>query len=102
MGWPDQAIGSARQYLEGAVNAQTDAIDQIIEGWKRQIDSTSAPMPIPRGFTEHMPGLGAKTEFNPLEPWMFWLQAAEMWQRSWMPDAPSRKDNRPPTQQWRA
>jgi hypothetical protein len=52
-------------------------------------------MAIPRNFSEHMPGLGAKTEFNPLAPWMFWLQAAEMWQRAWMPDVPARKDNRP-------
>jgi len=95
MGWPDQAFRSAREYMEGAATAQTNVIDQIIEGWKRQINSTSAPMAIPRSFTEHMPGLGTKVEFNPLAPWMFWLQAAEMWQRSWMPDALTSKDNRP-------
>jgi hypothetical protein len=95
MGWPDQSIRSTREYLEGAAKAQTEMIDQMIEGWKRQIKSTSAPMAIPRSFTEYMPGLRTKTEFNPLAPWMFWLQAAETWQRTWMPDALARKDNRP-------
>jgi hypothetical protein len=95
MGWPDQAIHSTRGYVEGAAKAQTEMIDQLMDGWKRQINSTSSPMAIPRSFTEYMPGLGTKTEFNPLAPWMFWLQAAEMWQRTWMPDAPARRDNRP-------
>jgi hypothetical protein len=95
MGWPDQAITSTREYLKRAAKAQTEMIDQLMEGWKRQINSPSSPMAIPQSFTEHMSGLGTKTEFNPLAPWMFWLQAAEMWQRAWMPDAAARKDNRP-------
>jgi hypothetical protein len=99
MGWPDQAVRSTREYLEGASKAQTEMIDQVIEGWKRQLTSSAAPMAIPRGFSEQMPGLastyfGAKPEFNPLAPWTFWLQAAEMWQRTWLPEASHRKDNR--------
>jgi hypothetical protein len=98
MGWPDQAVRSTRGYLEGAAKMQTEMIEQIIEGWKRQLESGTAPMAIPRSFSEQMPGLGspffgpAKPEFNPLAPWTFWMQAAEMWQRTWMPDV--RRDNR--------
>lgn len=95
MGWPDQAVRSTREYLKGTAKAQTEIIDQMIEGWKRQIKSTSAPMAIPPSFGEHIPGFGMKTEFNPLAPWIFWLQTAEMWQRTWMPEALARKDNRP-------
>lgn len=100
MGWPDKAVRSTREYLEGAAKVQTEMIDQIIESWKGQLKSDTAPMAIPRTFSEQMPGLGSsffsgKPEFNPLAPWTFWMQAAEMWQRSWMPDAPARKDNRP-------
>src|SRR4029453_10359123 len=87
MGWPDLGTRSTRGDLESASKAQTEMINQIIEGWTRQLKSTSAPMAIPRSFAEHFPGLGTKAEFNPLAPWMFWLQAAEMWQRTWMPDA---------------
>jgi hypothetical protein len=31
-------------------------------------------------------------EFNPLAPWTFWMQAAQAWQRSWMPEAAPRRD----------
>jgi hypothetical protein len=100
MGWPDQAVRSTREYLESASKAQTEMIDRTIEGWKRQLKSSTAPMAIPRSLSQHGPGLastfaGAKPEFNPLAPWMFWLQAAEMWQRTWIPDTLSQKDSRP-------
>jgi hypothetical protein len=100
MGWPDQAVRSTREYLESASKAQTEMIDQIVEGWKGQLKSSTAPMAIPRSLSAQGPDLasafaGAKPEFNPLAPWMFWLQAAKMWQRTWMPDTMSQKDSRP-------
>ena len=95
MGWPDQAIRARREHLETAAKAQTEMIDQIIEGWKRQLKSTTAPMAAPRNFGEQIPGFGpgAKLDFDPLTPWKMWFQAAEMWQRAWMPDPQSRKGN---------
>ena len=98
MGWPDQVVRSTREYLENASKAQTEMIDQIMEGWKRQLKSPTAPMAIPRSFASQIPGRSASPfaeampEFNPLAPWTFWLQAAEMWQRAWMPDMPVRRD----------
>jgi hypothetical protein len=100
MGWPDQAVRATREYLENTSKAQTEAIDQIVESWKRQLKSPTAPMAVPRGFSAQLPALsqlaqgGMMPEFNPLAPWTFWLQAAEMWQRAWMPEAPSRRDAR--------
>jgi hypothetical protein len=99
MGWPDQTIHTTREYLENASNAQTKLIDQIIDGWKQQLKSATAPMAIPRNFAEATAGLGSAfpntmPEFNPLAPWTFWLQTAELWQRTWMPDSLSQKDNR--------
>ena len=98
MGWPDQVVQSTREYLEHACKAQTVMIDQIMEGWKRQLRSPNGPMAIPRGFGGQVSGVsaspfgGAMPEFNPLAPWTFWLQAAEMWQRTWMPDTSARRD----------
>ena len=95
MGWPDQAVQSTAEYLKNASTAQTELIDQIMEGWKRQLRSPMAPMALPQSFTN--PPLSgaafanAMPEFNPLTPWTFWLQAAEMWQRTWMPDVPGRR-----------
>jgi hypothetical protein len=92
MGWPDQATRTTREYLERTSKVQIEMIDQITDGWKQQLKSTTAPMAMPRSFTGQMPG--AMLEFNPLAPWNFWLQAAEMWQRTWMPEMPPRRDTR--------
>ena len=96
MGWPDQAIKATREYFENTSKAQTQMIDQAIEGWKQQLKSPTTPTAFPRTFSDQIPGLawarpGAKQEFNPLAPWTFWLQAAEMWQRTWLPDTAPRK-----------
>jgi hypothetical protein len=100
MGWPDQAIRATREHLENASKMQTQVIDQIMDGWKRQLKSPTAPTSTPRFFTDQMSQMsggttaGSMPEFNPLAPWTFWWQAAEMWQRTWMPDGPTRKDAR--------
>ena len=100
MGWSDQAIRTTREYLEQTSKMQIEMIDQITDGWKQQLKSGTAPMAIPQSFTGQVPGLSATTvggampEFSPLAPWTFWLQAAEMWQRTWMPETPSRREMR--------
>jgi hypothetical protein len=96
MGWTDQAIRVTREHLETAAKAQTDMIDQIVQGWERQLKSPMAPMAALRSLAGAIPGFGpgfpdAKLEFDPLAPWKMWFQAAEMWQRAWMPDPQSRK-----------
>ena len=50
MGWPDQAVRMMREHLENASKAQTEIIDQIMEGWKQQLKSPTAPMAIPRNL----------------------------------------------------
>jgi hypothetical protein len=85
MGWPDQAVKTSRDYLEQISKAQTKMIDGLMESWKEQLKSPT-PMEIPHRLTSWL-SAGAKPEFNPLTPWAFWMQAAEMWQRTWMPDA---------------
>jgi hypothetical protein len=91
MGWPDQAVKTTRDYLEHTSKAQTAMIDGLMESWKQQLRSPVAPMEIPQSFTAGR-STGAMPEFNPMAPWAFWMQAAEMWQRTWMPDTSSRKD----------
>ena len=95
MGWPEQAIRQTREYLENTSKGQTQMIDQIIEGWKQQLKSPTTPMAIPRTFAGQIPGLsgsaGGTPEFNPMAPWAFWMQAAEAWQKTWMPEVEQRK-----------
>lgn len=100
MGWPDQTINAAREQLENVSKMQTQVIDQIMDGWKRQLKSPTAPTGVPGIFANQMSRLSAGTiassmpEFNPLAPWTFWWQAAEMWQRTWMPETPAGKHPR--------
>ena len=100
MGWPDQAVRTAREYLENTSKMQVEMFDQIVDGWKQQLKSATSPMAIPRSFAAAQTSKGsgmptAMPEFSPFAPWAFWLQAAEMWQRTWMPDAsPQRRDFR--------
>jgi len=81
------------EHLEKASKAQTEIIDQIMEGWKQQVMSPGA-MGVPRSFSGQMPSLpgGAMPTFDPMAPWTFWMQAAEAWQRTWMPDAARQTD----------
>jgi hypothetical protein len=84
MGWSDQAIRTTREYLEKTSKVQAEIIDQVMDGWKRQLESATPPMATPSSFTGNVPA--ATPEINQLIPWNFWLQAAKMWQRTWMPE----------------
>jgi hypothetical protein len=100
MGWPEEAVKTTREYLQHTGKVQTQLIDQLIEGWKQQLKSPIAPMAIPPGlpgqtsepFTMKM--AGAMKDFDAFAPWKMWLQAAEMWQRTWMPDVTKRGNTR--------
>jgi hypothetical protein len=100
MGWPEQSIRATQEYLEKVANTQTEIIDQFIEGWKRQLRSQSGPTAVPRAFAEMVPGLtapammGGMPAFSTFSPWAFWMQAAEMWQRTLMPEQFSRDRSR--------
>jgi hypothetical protein len=94
LGWPDYAIKATREYVESVSKLQTQAIEQIVEGWKQQLKSPVAPLGMPSIFGGQSPGaapnFGAMPEFNPMAPWAFWMQAAQAWQRTWMPEATQR------------
>jgi hypothetical protein len=44
MGWPDQAIRTTREYLEKTSKVQVEIIDQVMDGWKRQLKSATEPI----------------------------------------------------------
>lgn len=93
MGWPEEVIGATRKHLMSISKAQTDMIDQVMDSWKHQLSSATSPMSIPPGFSRGMRGItspfaGALPQFNPLEPWTFWFETAELWQSMWVAAAP--------------
>ena len=100
MGWPDEAVKTTREYLRHTAKVQTQLIDQLMEAWKQQLKSPIAPMAIPPGLTGQTSApsastiAGAMPDFDAFAPWKIWLQAAEMWQRTWMPDMAKQGDTR--------
>jgi hypothetical protein len=98
MGWPDHAIRATREYLETASKAQTAILDQLVTSWKEQLKSPTAPLGVPGTFarqlseTSNSPPFKGMPEFNPMAPWTFWMQMAEAWQRTWVPEATRRHD----------
>lgn len=94
MGWPDHAMKATREYLELSSKTQTRAIDQMMDAWRQQLKSPSAPPAVPPSFAGLSPwasSLGNGVEMNAFAPWTFWWQAAEMWQRAWMMPLDARK-----------
>ena len=97
IGWPDNLVDATRQQMQQASKIQLHMLDQIMDTWQQQINNPQAMMN-PAEFMKNMqqwpgmqmtdnpftsnafPSMGSMPTGNPME---FWMQAAEMWQKSW-------------------
>lgn len=97
MGWPEPAIRSLQQHLQGIATVQREMLDRLVEGWKQQLKTTGAPGAFSQGIVDQISSrAGAwpdRHDASMMGPWAFWMQAAEMWQKAWMPDM-TRHDRR--------
>lgn len=90
MGWPDNLIEASKAQMKQVSQIQLTMIDQIMEAWQHQVKSPGSlpSMPAASGMVAGMPdmtqlpGMGALGSL-PLAPVQFWMQAADMWQKSW-------------------
>jgi hypothetical protein len=97
--------------MQAAAKLQIQAVEQVMDVWEKQATAAAsgkAPaMPVFPGmpdfskgmpdFTKGIPGMGSIPGFSgsnpfgsmpdmsqmPMVPLQFWMQAAEMWQKSW-------------------
>lgn len=100
MGWPTEMIDMTRDQMQQASKMQLQMMDQVMDAWEQQLKSpnTAFKMPafpgMPTGFPgmpgmgsfPGMPGMGSipGMDMSKLPPPMqFWMQAADMWQKSW-------------------
>src|SRR3990172_6156699 len=94
MGWPGEIVDAARTQIETASKLQLQILDQVMDVWEQQVKSPGSPIPLPSALFERFqafPGIppGAKFTGMPdigpmaLNPMQFWMQTAEMWQKSW-------------------
>lgn len=111
VGWPTDFVELSRKQMQAAAKLQIQAVEQVMDVWEKQATAAAsgkAPtMPVFPGmpdfskgmpdFTKGMPGMGSIPGFSgsnpfgsmpdmsqmPMVPLQFWMQAAEMWQKSW-------------------
>ena len=109
MGWPNDFVDMTRQQMQSATKLQLQMMDQMMDVWEQQMKSPGSPISAPKtggmsgfgGFPGAFPGAfagmgGAAQAFPGMpsfpgfdmsnmatNPMQFWMQAAEMWQKSW-------------------
>lgn len=105
MGWPSEFMDLTRQNMMNASKMQSQMLDQVMDTWQRQITNPGAAFQMPSfpsfpgmpsfpagsaasrvgssaGGAQLFPGfdMGSMPAMAPLQ---FWMQAADMWQKSW-------------------
>jgi hypothetical protein len=98
MGWPDHFTTATREYLLKSSKIQAQMISQVMDAWEKQLKSSASPPSLPEAFQFQMPASSRSTPKDtgsdmlqlqelamaaPLNPFMLWMQAAQIWQRSW-------------------
>lgn len=91
VGWPEDLVDATRQQLQQASKLQLGMIDQMMDAWQQQVKSPGEGFN-PTEFMQRMSGgsnpfaAGGFPNFTSLpagNPMQFWMQAADMWQKSW-------------------
>jgi hypothetical protein len=89
LGWPDNLIEATQTQMQQASKMQVAMIDHLGQAWKQQLNMPKGQMPQVPNF--NVPGMDMQNPFSqmmgpggmPTNPFQFWMQAAEMWQKSW-------------------
>ncbi len=103
-GWPAEFVEMTRQQMMSASKMQLQFMDQVMDIWEQQLKNPGSAFKMPESWTNMMqnlpnmggmsfpgmPGAGSFPGFGNmpgmpgmLNPFQFWMQAAEMWQKSW-------------------
>jgi hypothetical protein len=102
VGWPSEFVDMTRQQMQSVTKMQSQAIEQVMNVWEKQATQPAAKIEMPT--FPGMPSFGSMPSFPtfpgmpspgssmpgmpdmssmPMVPLQFWMQAAEMWQKSW-------------------
>lgn len=97
LGWPAEYIDLTREQIQQASKMQVQMMDQVMDVWEQQLKAPSQPFKMPTfpgsssmfpgfpgmGSFPSMPNMGDMDVSKLPPPMQFWMQAAEMWQKSW-------------------
>jgi hypothetical protein len=111
-GWPAEFVDMTRQQMQNASRMQLQFMDQFMDVWEKQLKNPGSfefpevwsdaikKLTGGQGFSfpgaanfpgmpnfpgmqgMNFPGMGSMSGI-PANPFQFWMQAAEMWQKSW-------------------
>jgi hypothetical protein len=91
LGWPDEVVDGVRAQIQGITRMQIQMMDQIMDAWEEQIKSPHPMGSFPAAMLSKLnslPGLhpaGGRPEGTAaMNPFQFWMQFAEQWQRASM------------------
>lgn len=102
LGWPTEFVDLTRQQIQNVAKMQSQAIEQVMDVWEKQATSAvngGAKVELPKfpgfGNMPSFPGMpsfggssgnsmfpGMPDMSTPMMPMQLWMQAAEMWQKS--------------------
>ena len=107
MGWPAEVVDMTRQQMQQSSRMQMQIMDQMMDVWEQQMKNPGSPLKTPNiggtnpfstGFPGVFGGMGGAAHGFPVfpgfdissmmgsmqtNPFQFWMQAAEMWQKTW-------------------
>lgn len=102
LGWPTEFVDLTRQQMQNVTKMQTQAIEQVMDVWEKQATTAAnagGKMEMPKfpgfGGMPSFPGMpsfggtsggsmfpGMPDMGTPMMPMQLWMEAAEMWQKS--------------------
>jgi hypothetical protein len=82
LGWPKELVDASHRQLVQASKAQMHIIDQLMDAWEKQLTGPAPDQFLAQLRTLPTGGFGGAPGSMP-NPFGFWMQAAETWQRNW-------------------
>jgi hypothetical protein len=92
LGWPEEIVDATRTQMQNIAKMQTQVMDQMMDAWEEQIKApnpmtgTSAMLSRLNALSSFGPTTGgrstAASSIDPMNPFKFWAQFAEQWQKA--------------------
>jgi predicted O-linked N-acetylglucosamine transferase (SPINDLY family) len=92
LGWPEEIVDATRTQMQNIAKMQTQVMDQMMDAWEEQIKApnpmtgTSAMLSRLNALSSFGPTAGgrstAASSIDPMNPFKFWAQFAEQWQKA--------------------
>ena len=86
LGWPNEIVDGIRAQIQGITRMQIQMMDHIMDAWEEQIKSPNPMGSFPSAMLSKLnslsPAGGRPDGTAAMNPFQFWIQIAEQWQRA--------------------